>query len=156
MDGSQAQPVELLHIGFNQDNGCFACGTNSGFRVYNCDPFKERVRVASRRAPVRWQPSSPRSGCWLDAHGTALHNLQFCRGFNNGGIGIVEMLFRCNILAIVGGGAAPKYPPNKVRGGAGAGQLGCALLPRQPRGTAGSGEGAAAAGWLIGRPSHRP
>ncbi|KAK9844455.1 hypothetical protein WJX74_002757 [Apatococcus lobatus] len=78
--GDNSSSNELLGVTFNQDFGCFACGTSTGFRVYNCEPFGETFRRES----------------------------------NEGGIAIVEMLFRCNILAIVGGGSSPRYNPNKV------------------------------------------
>lgn len=74
------EDMELLSVSWNQDYGCFAAGTSRGFRIYNCEPFKETLR----------------------------------RDLRSGGFKIVEMLFRCNILALVRGAANSQYPPCKV------------------------------------------
>jgi WD40 repeat protein len=74
----------LLTLSFNQDGGCLAVGTEKGFRIYNVVLCQEVIR---RNFDSR--------------HG-------------GGGIGTIEMLFRTNLLVLVGGGASPQYPTNKV------------------------------------------
>ncbi|VDP13396.1 unnamed protein product [Onchocerca flexuosa] len=62
-----------------QDSGCFVCGLDDGFRIYNTDPLKQNFDEKL-----------------------------------SGGIGAVEMLFRCNYVALVGGGITPAFSTNKV------------------------------------------
>jgi len=74
----------MLSVSFNQDSTCFVCGTDKGFAVYNCDPPTERFNRINKKSA------------------------------GEDGIQIVEMLFKSNIFALVGGGEKPKYPKNMV------------------------------------------
>ena len=95
----------LLFIGFNQDGGCFASGTTSGFSIFNVEPFRETVKRIFSTTTTTTSSTLPSS------LGNETLSVQIGGG---GGIGIVEMLFRCNLIALVGGGRSPRFPTNKV------------------------------------------
>eukprot|EP00744_Colponema_vietnamica_P001756 GILI01002869.1.p1 GENE.GILI01002869.1~~GILI01002869.1.p1 ORF type:complete len:738 (+),score=146.89 GILI01002869.1:171-2384(+) len=74
-------PRFITCCAFNQDNGCFAVGTETGFCIFTTEPLQE----TSRRDIV-----------------------------DGGGFKIVSMLFRTNVLALVGTKTNLQCPPNKV------------------------------------------
>jgi WD repeat-containing protein 45 len=79
-ESSTTPASSLLTCTFNQDGGCLAIGTTSGFSVHNLHPqYSLSVNRALR-----------------------------------GGIGCVEMLFRCNLMALVGGGPTPHSASHRV------------------------------------------
>jgi len=110
----------LLSAAFNQDQGCFAVGMDNGFRIYNCEPFKETFRRGNRDIilgiDIRYLSTIQTKQKMYNAY---IFNFQFLFKYFaddfKGGVGIVEMLFRCNLLALVGGGHNPKFPPTVVK-----------------------------------------
>ncbi len=77
---------EMLYINFNQDATCLAVGYEKAFKIFNISPLKDNFERGKIFIYIEME----------------------------GGIGIVEMLYKTNVLALVGGGNNPKYSPNKV------------------------------------------
>lgn len=71
----------LITCSFNQDGGCLAIGTSTGFSVHNLYP-QYAISVSHEQI--------------------------------GGGVGLIELLFRCNIMLLVGGGPNPYAPPHRV------------------------------------------
>ncbi|EER02673.1 conserved hypothetical protein [Perkinsus marinus ATCC 50983] len=110
MDLSVNHLNDLLYLTVNQDQTCFVVGTEDGFRVYSVDPFKPAFSRRFRDVITTENESNleePRSDESVVCRRSDIADA-------NGGIGIVEMLYRCNILALVGGGRNPRFAPHKV------------------------------------------
>ncbi|EGW35706.1 uncharacterized protein SPAPADRAFT_131732 [Spathaspora passalidarum NRRL Y-27907] len=86
----------ILCINFNQDQGCFAIGHESGFLVYNTNPIDLRVK---RNFPAS-ETTTTTTTTTTNGGGT--------------GIGQISMLHRTNYLGLIGGGKSPKFAPNKL------------------------------------------
>lgn len=91
--------LTIFYLSFNQDYSCFSVGTSEGFRVFNCKPFSERFG----RSKKFFFLFIPKKKIYL---------IFFFEEFE-GGIGIVEILYKSNILGLVGSGINPKFPRNK-------------------------------------------
>ena len=51
-DGTSTEVAQtnngIIFTSFNQDQGCFACGTENGFKIFNSFPFKDSHQRRSK------------------------------------------------------------------------------------------------------------
>lgn len=81
MSNIRAGRGSINNLSFNQDHGCFALSMDSGIRIYNVEPLREKLHLGPEIV---------------------------------GSVALCEMLYRTNIIAIVGGGHKQKYAENTV------------------------------------------
>ena len=83
---------------FNQDASYVALATDRGLRIHRLGPLQRPVCCCARE----YVPS-PHSS----SNSTGLSS-------SPGGLGLVDMHYRRNLVALVGGGKTPKFSTNKV------------------------------------------
>jgi hypothetical protein len=91
---SDTSTNRLLFIGFNEKQTHFACGTETGFFICKCHPYKEEA---------------------MKSNIFAFFEVNFFADFSDGGIGVVEIVDKQeHIVVLVGGGPRPAFPLNKL------------------------------------------
>lgn len=77
---------EITSIQFNQDNSFFICTTQDGFRIFSSELF---VQIKEWEDPYK-------------------------QVYEKTSIGYGEMLYRSNIIALIGGGRNPRFPSTQI------------------------------------------
>lgn len=112
---------DLLFVGFNQDHGCFACGTKFGFIVYNSYPLKVSYNDVIIITSLLLRNSCFAILITLFLRYSYLYYViplkvkqrRVVPGITCG-CSKVEMLYRCNFLALTGNENCSHLPSTKV------------------------------------------
>lgn len=86
-------------------SGCFCCAMETGVRIYNVEPLMEKGHLGE---------ASEGDKQWAERKGSAFSPPSLTVGpypdhEQVGSMGLVEMLHRSNLLALVGSGTSPKF-----------------------------------------------